>query len=345
MKNHLQKVIRKDNTENKKEFKIVLTQNERNLPLPQSLLTEFKESITDRDIAFYPDLSPLKQKIAHYSRVETDKIFITPGSDIGIRLLFELFDVKGKNVITSEFCFPMYQVYADINQAELKRVKYSGMNTNVDGIIEAIDEDTQFILLANPNSPIGDYIIKEDIVKLLETGITVVVDEAYIELTNYSSIIESIYTYPNLVVLRTFSKAFGAAGLRVGYIVTSETIMNSLSKLRFMYELSSLSAKYIEFILDNIKHYESYIRNTFEYKDELYENLKKTQNKILVHNTDSSWFWIRGRKDNKAIDKILSDEKISVRKMVLPIDNKEWVKFNYDLKLESTKIRKLLNYA
>lgn len=345
MKHHLQKVIRKDNTESKEEFKIVLTQNERNLPLPQSLLTQFKESITDRDIAFYPDLSTLKQKIANYNKIETDNILITPGSDVGIKLLFELFDVKGKNVITSEFCFPMYQVYADINQAELKRVNYSGMNIDVNSIIEAIDKDTQFILLANPNSPIGDYIVKEDIVKLLETDITVVIDEAYIELTNYRSIIDSIDTYTNLIVLRTFSKAFGAAGLRVGYIATSKTIMNSLSKLRFMYELSSLSAKYIEFILDNIKHYESYIRNTLEYKEELYANLEKTQNKILIHNTDSSWFWIRGRKGNKAIDKILSDEKISVRKMILPIDNEEWIKFNYDLKLESTKIKRLLNYA
>jgi glycine/serine hydroxymethyltransferase len=112
-----------------------------------------------------------------------------------------------------------------------------------------------------------------------------------------------------------------------------------------MFEISSLSAKYVEFILDNIKHYESYIRNTLEYKEELYENLKKTQNKIVVYNTDSSWFWIRGRKNNKAIDKILESEKISVRRMTLPVDNQEWIKFNYDLMLESTKIKKLLNYA
>ena len=345
MKEHLHHITRKDNSEDKESYKVVLTQNERNLPLPNSLLTKFKQSITDRDIAFYPNLTPLKQKIAEYNKIDQNQILLTPGSDIGIKLLFELFDVKNKNIITSEFCFPMYQVYADLTQTELKRVPYMGMSTDVDSIIEAIDQDTVFILLANPNSPIGDYIIQSDIEKLLDTGIPVIVDEAYIELTNKDSIIGKISKYSNLIVLRTFSKAYGAAGLRVGYIASSPEIMKVLNNLRLMYEISSLSAKYVEFILDNIKHYESYIRNTLEYKEELYENLKKTQNKILVHNTDSSWFWIRGKKENKAIDKILKEEKISVRKMILPVDNQEWIKFNYDLMLESTKIRKLLNYA
>ena len=115
VKEHLNKVIRKYNVEDKESFDYVLTQNERNLPLPDLLYKKFISSISFRDISFYPNLDILKNKIREF--VDWKDIFLVPGSDVGIKTIFEMLDLKGKDVLTTNYHFPMYGVYAEIYQA------------------------------------------------------------------------------------------------------------------------------------------------------------------------------------------------------------------------------------
>lgn len=328
VKKHLNKVIRKHNVEDKESFDYVLTQNERNLPLPDLLYKKFISSISFRDISFYPNLDLLKNKIREF--VDWKDIFLVPGSDVGIKTIFEMLDLKGKEVLTTNYHFPMYGVYAEIYQAKLVKANYSSFKFNIYELIEKINKDTQLIIIANPNSPIGDTYTLDQIRALLDKGITTVIDEAYIELSNAKSSIKLLQEYENLFVTRTFSKGFGAAGCRVGYICSSNQNIESLNKLRLMYEVSGIAAKYCSFILDNIEYYNSYLKKLLKEKNKFISQLERKHN-FLIFNTSSSWFFL---KKNKDTEKYISDKNISLRETKLDfLDNSTWYKFNFDLKL------------
>ena len=331
MKKHLKNIYRKCNQEDKTLYKYVLTQNERNHPIPKKQLREFFDSLKQKDICFYPNTSNLKKKICDYYDIEVENLLLTPGSTFAIKTIFETFDVKGNNIVSSDYCFPMYNVFSELYQVELRKAKYKSMRLEVSDILYLIDNKTKFIILANPNSPLGDLYTEEQIISLLETGIHVIIDEAYIEFTGQDSCIHLIKKYPNLIVTKTFSKAYGAAGCRVGFLVSSKENLEYLSKFRAMYEINGVGAKYTEFILDNIHDYNSYIQKTFENKTLAIAKLKKLGHSII--DTDCSWFFLKrwGKKDNL---KTFNDLGISFRTLVLP-DNIEYVKFNYDLKLNN----------
>jgi histidinol-phosphate/aromatic aminotransferase/cobyric acid decarboxylase-like protein len=172
--------------------------------------------------------------------------------------------------------------------------------------------------------------------KLLDTKVPVLVDEAYIELSNMESCSDLCPIYPNLFILRTFSKGFGAAGCRVGYIISQSENIQNLSKLKPMYEISGLSSKYIEFILDNFKTYKRYLKNTLRQKNKLVSKLKKY---YTIVDTQSSWFFIES---SPTVNEILKNNNVAYRKVILPGSDEEWIKFNYDLKIKNSKLEKML---
>ena len=329
MKKHLYNVFRKSNQEDKTKFKHVLTQNERNYPIKSELLNKFFSSLTQKDLCFYPNTENLKNKICNYYNIETDNLLLTPGSSFSLKTIFETFNVKGNNIITSDYFFPMYQVYSDLYEVELRKAKYTDMKLDINNIINLIDNKTQFIVLANPNSPLGDLYSRKDIIKLLETGIFVIIDEAYLEFTGEETSIPLIEEYTNLIITKTFSKAYGAAGCRVGFLVSHTDNMKYLSKFRLMYEINTIGAKYVEFIFDNIEYYNKYIKDTYDYKAIAVTKLRNLGYTII--DTDCSWFYLK-RFDKIDNLKTFNDNGISFRTLILP-DGIEYIKFNYDLNL------------
>jgi len=329
MKKHLKDVYRKCNQEDKTLHKYVLTQNERNYPIPDTQLKEFFNSLKQTDICFYPNTSRLKDKICRYYDIKVENLLLTPGSTFAIKTIFETFDVKGNNIVSSDYCFPMYNVFSELYQVELRKAKYRSTKLNINDLLYLIDNKTKFIILANPNSPLGDLYTEDQIITLLETGKPVIIDEAYIEFTGQDSCIHLIKKYPNLIVTKTFSKAYGAAGCRVGFLVASKENLEYLSKFRAMYEINGVGAKYTEFILDNINDYNSYIKKTYTDKKIAIKQLKKLKHTII--DTDASWFFVK-RWDKVDNLKKFNDLGMSFRTVVLP-DGIEYIKFNYDLKL------------
>ena len=329
MKSHLKDIYRKSNQEDKTKFKYVLTQNERNYPLADLFVGAFFNSLNQKDICFYPNTSRLKEKICKHYNIDIDNLLLTPGSSFAIKTIFETFDVKGNNVVTSDYFFPMYQVYSDLYECELRKAKYTGMKLDINKIIELVDEDTQFIILANPNSPLGDLYTKKDIIKLLETGVFVVIDEAYLEFTGEETSIPLIEEYKNLIVTKTFSKAYGAAGCRVGFLVSHIENMEYLSKFRSMYEINAIGAKYTELIMDNIEYFQSYFQEMMTGKKKFITKLKNEGYSII--DTQGSWFYLERFTDKDNLE-YFYNLGMSFRTLVLP-NGKEYIKFNYDLKL------------
>lgn len=332
-KKHLNTIVRKNSQENKIDYNIVLSQNERNIELPDVFFNKFLNSISQKDIFFYPNTKTLINKIAKHYKIKPHNILLTPGSDIGIKTVFETFDLKDKNIITSNYFFGMYEVYSKLYETKLKKVTYSRNKFNISNILNKIDKNTQFIILANPNSPVGDTYSIEELKTLLDTGVHLIIDEAYIELSTAESFISGINEYKNLTVLRTFSKGYGAAGCRVGFIVSSKQNIDYYSKFRFMYEISGMSMKYIEFILDNYSYFQRYFKKTLKSKNKFFNKLKSTNLHLIDSN--SSWFFI---KRSKLVTDMLNKNKISFREIDHPYEKGKWVKFNYDLKVEKSNI-------
>ena len=310
MKSHLHKVERRIDYTNKSEYDFILNQSERSQSIPQSYYTKFIKSLTHEDFAYYPNTKNFKEKICEFYNVNTENLFLSDGSDIGIKSIFETFTTCG-NIVTSEPSFPMYQVYASLYNCQYKGIHYNLdlLELSIDKMLEFVDDDTDLIVLANPNSPIGDYKTIDEIKPLLDTGIPVLIDEAYIEFSENESFIKYIDDYPNLIITRTFSKGFGAAGCRVGMTFSNPHYIENISKFRQMYEITGVSMKYCEFLLDNYHIVERYINDVIKERKKVLTLMKN----FNILDSEANWIHFNTHDDNLKTKQILEKHKVLVK--------------------------------
>jgi len=310
MKTHLHRVNRIFDYTDKSEYDFILNQSERSQPIPQSYYTKFLRSLKQEDFAYYPNTKNFKEKICEFYNVNTENLFLSDGSDVGIKSIFETFTTCG-NIVTSEPSFPMYGVYASLYNCPYRGINYDVdlLEFSIDNMLSFVDDETQLIILANPNSPIGDYKTFEEIKPLLDTGKIVLIDEAYIEFSGKESMIQYIDEYPNLIVTRTFSKGFGAAGCRVGMTFAHKDTIEPLSKFRQMYEITGVSLKYCEFLLNNHHLVDTYIQEVVEEKKKVVTMLKHYE----VIDSDCNWIHFNNQDDNKKTKQILDKHKVLVK--------------------------------
>ena len=194
----------------------------------------------------YPDphQAQLKNKIASQKNLSNDKIFLGNGSDECIDLLYRAFCNPGKdNVIIISPTYGMYEVAARINDVEIRIAPLTeDFQLNNTNIFKLIDQQTKLIWICSPNNPTGNMLNREDITNILQNfcGI-VVVDEAYIDYSDTESFISDLDNYSNLVVLQTFSKAWGMAGLRLGMALASKEIIDILNKIKPPYNINQFT--------------------------------------------------------------------------------------------------------
>ena len=310
MKPHLWKVERRIDYTDKSEYDFILNQSERSQPIPHSYYTKFLRSLTHEDFAYYPNTKNFKEKICEFYNVKPENLFLSDGSDIGIKSIFETFTTCG-NIVTSEPSFPMYQVYSSLYNCSYKGIHYDvdTLELSISKMLEFVDEETNLIILANPNSPIGDYKTIDEIKPLLDTGIPTLIDEAYIEFSKNESFIKYIDDYPNLIITRTFSKGFGAAGCRVGMTFSNSDYIENISKFRQMYEISGVSMKYCEFLLNNHNLVDTYIKEVVKEKKKVVSMLKNYE----VIDSQCNWIHFNNQDDNKKTKEILEKHKVLVK--------------------------------
>ena len=194
----------------------------------------------------YPDplQRDLKRRIAEIKGVRPGQIFLGNGSDESIDLAFRAFcEPRVDNVVAIAPTYGMYQVCADINDVEYRKVLLDeNYSFRAESLLAACDEHTKLIFVCSPNNPTGNAMPFEEIVKLLEQfeGL-VVVDEAYIDFSSQPSLLTRLDDYPNLLVFQTFSKAWGSAGLRLGLAFASEEIIAIYNKIKYPYNINVLT--------------------------------------------------------------------------------------------------------
>lgn len=195
----------------------------------------------------YPDplQQALKKIVGALKRVKPESLFLGNGSDEPIDLLFRIFCNPGQdNVIQLTPTYGMYEVSANINDIEVRNVALSDTyRMNVQNVLAKVDHNTKMIFICSPNNPTGNLMNKGDVEYLLQqfNGL-LVVDEAYIDFAPAgSSVLELLKKYDRLVVLQTFSKAWGMAGLRIGMAMASPFIISLMNKVKAPYNISALA--------------------------------------------------------------------------------------------------------
>ncbi|WP_346710444.1 histidinol-phosphate transaminase [Phocaeicola salanitronis] len=265
----------------------------------------------------YPDplQKELKALIAPVKKVKPEQIFLGNGSDEAIDLLFRAFCQPGiDNVVAIHPTYGMYQVCADINDVEYRKVLLDEkFQFKAEDLLRASDENTKLIFLCSPNNPTGNNLDAKEIITLLREfqGI-VIVDEAYIDFSTQPSFIGILDEYPNLVILQTFSKAWGCAAIRLGMAFASPDIIGIFSKIKYPYNINLLTQQ--EALRMMQRHYEvqRWISTLLEERARLIQAFTQLPCCKKVFPTDANFFLTRVS-NAKAIYDYLVDQGIIVR--------------------------------
>lgn len=220
---------------------------------------EILRSLPISTIGTYPEAAELYKKLASWLGVSIDSLVLTPGSDGAIRMVFECFVDEGDTVVHTNPTFAMYPVYSQMFGANVTTLDYlpsvDGPYLNRDNILESITRlKPKLLSIPNPDSPSGSVLDKEFLIAVLKVcesaGTVLLIDEAYHPFYA-DSMVDLTQKSENLIVARTFAKAWGAAGFRIGYAVAHPNMARLLHKLRPMYEVGSISVEFMSRLLDH----------------------------------------------------------------------------------------------
>lgn len=246
----------------------------------------------------YPDplQEQLKQLISPLKGVAVDNIFLGNGSDEAIDLPFRIFCRPGiDNVVAIDPTYGMYEVCADVNDIEYRKVPLAdGYDLDPDSLIAACDENTKLIFICSPNNPTGNAFSRDKIERVLRSfdGI-VIVDEAYSDFSSQRPLRLDLAQYPNLIALATFSKAWGAAGIRLGMAFASKEIIDLFNKVKYPYNVNVLTQKKAQDILSNLTLLQRHISMIVEERAKLIRAFALLPQCLEIFPTDANFFLAR----------------------------------------------------
>ena len=259
--------------------KLRLDKNENTIGFPPDVIRDMLSGISADFIAAYPEPYGLYRRIAYQSGLDMDCIALTAGSEMAIRYLLEAFLTENDEIIVLNPSFAMFEVYAKIIGAKIRLLNYSEQfEVPVEWIVAQMTPATKIIAIANPNNPTGTVFSERDLETILSNarnnGTIVLVDEAYYYFYK-ETMLPRCADFPNLVVTRTFSKACGIAGVRLGYAAGSPGIITQLKKLQPIDHISNFAVKLGEYILDHEELIWNYAAEVEKGKDFLISEMSK----------------------------------------------------------------------
>lgn len=265
----------------------------------------------------YPDplQQDLKAELSRQKGVPAECIFLGNGSDEAIDLPYRCFTRPGiDNVVAIEPTYGMYRVCADINDVEYRTVELGpGFTLDADKLLAACDSNTRIIWICSPNNPTGNAFQREEIIKVIEgfPGI-VIVDEAYADFSREKSFRHDLAKWPNLVVLQTFSKAWGCAAMRLGMAFASKEIIDIYNKVKYPYNVNLLTQEQAMKALANSSQVEEWVRILLQERSRLMAAFAELPICEEIFPTDANFFLARVT-DAQAIYDYLVGEGIIVR--------------------------------
>ncbi len=259
----------------------------------------------------YPDprQKQLKQAVSDIKKVPPEHIFLGNGSDECIDILYRCFCVPATdNVIICPPTYGMYEVSANINDIAVRKAPLlDDFGLDLVHIETLIDEHTKLIWICSPNNPTGNSMQREDIETILNNfnGI-VVIDEAYINFSRRKSFLQELPDYPNLVVLQTFSKAWGLAGLRLGMAFASAEIIDVMNKVKPPYNISQATQELALQALQNVSGVNDMIQELVSMRQALKGVLEQLPVIEKVYPSDANFLLVKTKNATKLYQCLLS---------------------------------------
>lgn len=246
----------------------------------------------------YPDPMQweLKKELAKIKKVSPEHIFLGNGSDEAIDLVFRAFcEPRIDNVVAIDPTYGMYQVCADVNDVEYRKVLLDdNFQFSADNLLAATDEYTKLIFLCSPNNPTGNDLLRSEIEKLLwRFDGLVILDEAYNDFSEAPSFLEELDKYPNLIILQTFSKAWGCAAIRLGMAFASQDIITIFSKIKYPYNVNQLTQKQAIEMLHRYYEIERWVKMLKEEREHLEAEFTGLPCTVEVFPSDANFFLAR----------------------------------------------------
>ena len=295
----------------------------------------------------YPDSNGfyLKKRIAKYYNIESSNIVLGNGSDELIELIIKAFVGEGENIITSDFTFLEYKIIAQVNDRSVITVPLKYFKYDLDAIKKRIDQKTKVIFIANPNNPTGTYVTKyelDEFFKGLPEDILVVLDEAYdafIDVDDFPSSLSYIKR-KNLLVLKTFSKTYGLAGLRVGFAIGNPELASYLERVRQPFNVNSLAQAAAAAALDDKAFLNKTRKLVLSGKKFLYDGL--AQLGIAYVSSVANFILIDVGRDGQAFFKEMLKYGVIVRDM-RQYGLKNFIRVTIGTKKENERFMRVLN--
>lgn len=262
----------------------------------------------------YPDPHQklLKQKIAEIKGIPAERVFIGNGSDEAIDLAYRVFCRPGiDNAVSIAPTYGMYGVAAATNDIEFREVQLEkDFSLDTAALLAATDENTKLIFICSPNNPTGNRFPEEQICEILSgfKGI-VIVDEAYIDFASEPGLAGRLGEFPNLVILQTFSKAWGMAGLRVGLALADPFIISLFSNVKYPYNINGLTQK---IVLKKIESGPVRVRETVGERERIIRSLENCPGVIKAYPSEANFILVKF-KEPESVYRELLDRKIIVR--------------------------------
>lgn len=288
------------------EAKVFLDANENSLGSP---LIKWYNRYPD------PHQQKLKQAISKIKGISAEHIFLGNGSDECIDLFYRCFCNPGKdNVIICPPTYGMYEVSAHINDVQIRKAPLlDNFQLDLIHLETLVDENTKLIWICSPNNPTGNSFTRTDIETVLNNfnGL-VIIDEAYINFAKQKTFLQELTEYPNLIVMQTFSKAWGLAGLRLGLAFASTEIIEILNKVKPPYNINQATQEFALKAIEEVEQVNSMILDLVNMRDALSEVFEQMPTVEKVFPSDANFILVK-IKDAKQVYDFLLTKQIVVR--------------------------------
>lgn len=289
-----------------------LASNESPYPPSPKVISALRGAL--RDVNLYPEPRPkeLLKKIANYVGMEVNNIIIGNGADELIELVCRIFLNRKEKVLVPIPTFAFYEIAARLTGASPEFLQLTNFKWKTEEVEKAAKK-VKMVFLGRPNNPTGNSLPEQGVIRLLEMGKIVVVDEAYAEFAGYS-VCKLVREWDHLVVLRTFSKAFGLAGLRIGYAVAPPEITELLWKVRAPFSVNSLALVAASAALDDLDYMKKVVERVRGEKKRLVEELSLLGLRVL--NSDANFLMVGVPKAEELCSK-LEKRGVLIRNLLL----------------------------
>ena len=294
------------------------------------IFLDANENPFDNDLNRYPDphQSELKEALGNWLKINPEQIFAGNGSDEVIDLAIRAYTRPGRDrIITLGPTYSMYEVQAAIQDVEVKEILLdSDFQPDTEKIFSEVTPQDKILFICSPNNPTGNLMERQRIIPLVENfdGL-VFVDEAYVDFAPEGSVMDLVEKYPNLLISRTFSKAMGMAGIRLGLGIANPEIIKTLSKIKYPYNINRLTQQAALQALNDLSYYREQIRTVVKEREKLRIRMEHLSFVKQIFPSDAN-FVLMEVKDAASLVKFLRDNGIVIRDRSDVVAGKELVR-------------------